>query len=129
MRTESVLLDTSFIIDFLRGRPEAKSVWDAMGRDGVIFCCCAINVEEGFAGMKPGEEDDTLAFVRALRYYPISRAAARRAGTYRREYRLRGITLHTPDTLIAGVCSIHGLALVTRNLDHFPMKDFPVMGY
>lgn len=117
------------MIDFLRGHSEAKARWDALVRDGVLLGCCAVNIEEIHAGMKPGEEKATGAFLGALRYYPLSRAAARKAGDYRREYRLRGITLHTADTLIAGVCAMFRLALITRNQDHFPMDDFPVLTY
>ena len=126
---EKALLDTSFLIDFLRGRQAAKVRWDALVREGVLLGCCAVNVEEVYAGMKPGEEEITASFLNALRYFPLSRAAARKAGEYRREYRLRGVTLHTPDALIAGVCAVFRLALVTRNVDHFPMKDFPVLDY
>lgn len=127
--TDSVLLDTSFLIDFLRGHPAARSLWDSLSHEGVLFGCCAVNVEEVYAGMKSGEEGATDVFLQALRYYPISRAAARRAGAYRREFRQRGITLHTADTLISGVCAVLGLGLVTRNVEHFPMRDFAVIGY
>lgn len=126
---ERVLLDTSFIIDFLRGRPEAGKRWDSLIREEVILGCCAVNIEEVYAGMKPDEERITSTFLQALYYFNLTREAARKAGEYRREYRGRGITLHTPDTLIAGVCSYHGLALVTKNASHFPMDDFPVINY
>jgi predicted nucleic acid-binding protein len=126
---EEALLDTSFIIDFLRGRGEARTLWDRLAAEGVIFACCAVNVEEVYAGMKRGEEAATGVFLRSLRYVPVTRAAARQAGKYRREFRERGVTLHTPDTLIAGVCAVFGLALVTRNADHFPMDDFPILTY
>ena len=50
-----VLLDTTVLIDVLRGRPAAARLGSLRGEQDVAFVC-AINVEEVIRGLRPGEE-------------------------------------------------------------------------
>jgi predicted nucleic acid-binding protein len=49
-----VLLDTTVLIDLLRGRPAASSRLAALRRQGDRPCVCAINAEEVVRGRGAG---------------------------------------------------------------------------
>jgi predicted nucleic acid-binding protein len=85
--------------------------------------CCAVNVAEVYAGMRPGEAQATDALLNSLDYFEITREIARRAGEIKFQHARRGRTLSVPDTLIAAVALGYGLTLVTDNV-----KDFPTPG-
>jgi predicted nucleic acid-binding protein len=117
------LLDTSVIIDVLRGvRRRAERV-ERLLADGHLLACTAINVAEVFAGMRPKERGPTVALLASLEHYDITRELAEKAGTLRREWANRGRTLTLPDCLIAAAALTHGLVLVTDNTKDFPMHD------
>jgi predicted nucleic acid-binding protein len=116
------ILDSTVLIDFLRGRPVVQRV--AALRDvGDVPATTAINVEEIVRGVRPSEHRalDTLAA--GLVVLPIDEAAARIAGSLRREYAARGTTLWQADCLIAAAAERHGARLCTGNPKDFPMID------
>ena len=57
---------------------------------------------------------------------PLGVAEGTRAGTWRREFAERGVTLHQADCLIAAAAIGVGAALATANVDDFPMPDVTV---
>lgn len=119
----SYLVDTSVIIDVLRGvRGRAKAV-QRLVADGHLLACTAINVAEVFAGMRPKERAPTVALTDSFEHYDITRPLAERAGLLRREWGTRGRTLTLQDCLIASVALTHGLVLVTDNTKDFPMPE------
>ncbi|MHB8507981.1 MAG: PIN domain-containing protein [Candidatus Dormibacteria bacterium] len=78
-----VLLDTTVLIDFLRGRPAARRVADLRPR-GDRPCTTAINVEELARGLLPPERAPVAELLRGLRVLPIGAAEGWQAGTWRR---------------------------------------------
>ena len=126
MESKGFLLDTTILIDFLRGNEEAISILNSLVEEGPL-ACCPITVAEVFSGARPEELPRIEEFFDALVYYPISYKTARRAGLYRRDYQKKGITLSISDTLIAALAVDNSLALVTKNVRHFPMSDLTVM--
>jgi predicted nucleic acid-binding protein len=52
-----------------------------------------------------------------------TREASIRAGRYQADLQRRGITIHTPDALIAGTARVHGATIFTDNVGDFPMRD------
>jgi hypothetical protein len=120
--TSSYLLDTSVIIDTLNGKRNRDLLLRGLLEEGHMLGCCAINVAEVYAGMRPKEEAATERFLRSLEYHDISWEAARRAGMFRRDYARRGVTLSLTDATIAAVALENGLVLVTDNAKDFPMS-------
>ena len=57
---------------------------------------------------------------------PLGANEGIRAGTWRREFAERGVTLHQADCLIAAAASGIGAALATANVYDFPMNDIIV---
>ena len=55
-----VLLDTTILIDLLRGRSEQRKLLDAMVQRGDSLATTSVNVGEGFGGLRPSEEAKAL---------------------------------------------------------------------
>ena len=115
------LLDTSVIIDAINDKKNRRQFLRDLLQAGNSLACCAINVAEVYAGMRPKEEAGTVAFLRTLDYYPINFAVSQLAGELKRDFGKKGTTLSLADTLIAAVALNHQLSLITDNIKDFPM--------
>ena len=117
------LLDTSVIIDVLNGKRNRDQLLKGLLSQGDMLACCAVNVSEVYAGMRPKEETNTEAFLQSLDYYEINWEVAKRAGVLKREYSKKGQTLSLTDTTIAAVALEYNLTLITDNVKHYPMPE------
>ena len=61
-----------------------------------------------------------------LRLAPLGVTEGVRAGTWRRSFASKGVTLHQADCLIAAAADGIGAALATANVDDFPMNEIEV---
>lgn len=120
------VLDSTVLIDYLRGRPAVGRVADLLDR-GDEPATTAVNVEEIVRGIRSGETPAVEALMAGLIVLPITAPAAWRAGTWRREHAERGITLWQADCLIAATAAMEGAALVTGNPKDFPMPGIEVV--
>ena len=120
-----VLLDTTVLIDYLRGRPAVDRVETLIGR-GDVPCTTAINVEEIFRGVRPAEMVAVEHLFDGLRLAPIGRPEGRRAGEWRHRFSAQGATLSQADCLIAAAAHAAGAVLATGNPRHFPMAEVTV---
>lgn len=120
-----LLLDTTVIIDALRGRPAADRL-AALRRDRVEPWVCVISVEEIWRGLRPNEESNARRLFKGLRLAPLGVNEGMRAGTWRRRHAARGITLHQADCLIASSAVGISATLATANTSDFPMPELSV---
>jgi predicted nucleic acid-binding protein len=116
----TVLLDTSIIVDHLNGRVGRTEFLDQLIEQGHLLACCPVNITEVYAGLRPGEETKTEAFIESLECLPVSPAIARQAGLLRRDWRAKGQTLSYADVTIAAVALANQAPLLTDNRKHFP---------
>jgi len=119
------VLDTTVLIDYLRGRPAVRRVAVLRGA-GDVPATTAINVEEVVRGLRPSEVSAAETLFRGLVVLPVDAAAARRAGEWRRDFSARGITLFQADCLVAATALVNRGALATGNPKDFPMPELPV---
>jgi len=120
------LLDTTVLIDALRGRPAADRIRRLRAAGADVPHVCAINIEEIIRGLRDGEREVTRRFLDGLKLAPIARDEAERAGHWRREFAERGITLSQADCLIAAAATSAGATLATGNPNDFPMTELTV---
>ena len=120
-----LLLDSTVLIDALRGRPAAARL-AALRRTGTEPWACVVSVEEIWRGLRPGEETVARRLFKGLRLAPLGVAEGMRAGGWRRAFAKRGVTLHQADCLIAAAAAGVGAALATANVDNFPMTEVNV---
>lgn len=119
------LLDSTVIIDVLRGRPAAEKI-RAMRSTGEELWACAVSVEEIWRGCRPSEEVAVQRLFRGLRMAPLGGTEGAIAGQWRREHAERGITLHQADCLIAAAAVGVAASLATGNPKDFPMDGLRV---
>ena len=120
-----VLLDTTVLIDYLRGRPAVGRVNVLLDR-GDPLCTTPINVEEVVRGLRPEEIPAVDALFDGLRVVSIGREEGRRAGEWRQRFAGRGTTLSQADCLIAAAACSTAAVLATGNPRHFPMPEVAV---
>jgi predicted nucleic acid-binding protein len=117
-----LLLDSTVLIDALRGRPAAERLM-GLRRTGTEPWVCVISVEEIWRGLRPGEEPVVRRLVNGLRLAPLGATEGIRAGAWRREFAEQGVILHQADCLIAAAAVGIGAHLATANVADFPMDE------
>lgn len=120
-----VLLDSTVLIDALRGRPAADRIRQ-LRRRGDEPWVCAISVEEIWRGARPNEQAVVRQLFSGLRCAPLGVTEGERAGSWRRAHTERGVTLHQADCLVASAAVSIGAVLATGNPDDFPMPELGV---
>jgi predicted nucleic acid-binding protein len=119
----AVLLDTTVLIDVLRGRPATVAKLRGLREGGDVPCTSAINVEEVVRGLRPSEVGGAQRLFAGLAEAPLGFAEGRRAGEWRRRFARRGRTLSQADCLIAAAALVAGARLATGNPQDFPMME------
>jgi predicted nucleic acid-binding protein len=120
-----LLLDTTVLIDALRGRAAAGRL-RGLRREGPPPYVCAINVEEVWRGAGPGDEKAVGHLLGALRLAPLGVEEGELAGRWRRQFAAEGLTLSQADCLIAAAAVGVGARLATGNPRDFPMAELEV---
>ena len=120
-----LLLDSTVIIDTLRGRPAAARL-AGLRRAGIEPWACVVSVEEIWRGLRPDEEVVARRLFNGLRLAPLGIAEGIRAGEWRRELARQGIAVHQADCLIAAAAVGIGASLATANVADFPMPELTV---
>jgi len=117
-----VLLDSTVLIDHLRGRPAVARIASLLAA-GDTIATSALNVEEIIRGTRPTETTIVDSLVDGLVVLPVDEAVARQSGRWRAELASRGITVHQADCVIAATAAVHGARLCTGNPKDFPMIE------
>ncbi len=120
-----VLLDTTVLIDALRGRPVAQRLV-GLRATGQVPWTSAINVEEVWRGLRAEEEASAARLLGGLRVAALGRPEGERAGGWRRDFSARGVTLAQADCLVAAAAVAVGASLATGNPKDFPMPELVV---
>ena len=121
-----VLLDTTVLIDLLRGREGARARFAALRAAGDTPYTCAINVEEVVRGLRPRERVAAQGLLAGLRVAPLGHGEGWRAGDWRQSFAARGRMLPQADCLIAAAAHAMGGRLATGNPRHFQMRGLAV---
>lgn len=119
------VLDSTVLIDFLRGRPAVGHVV-ALRASGDVPATTAINVEEIVRGLRADEMEAARKLFGGLVVLPVDLRAAWQAGIWRRTFAARGVTLYQSDCLVAATTMVHDGALATGNPKDFPMSELRV---
>jgi predicted nucleic acid-binding protein len=117
-----LVLDTSVLIDHLRGRPREATelIPDALARGDELWgseICRA----EVLAGMRAGEERETRALLGIVSWVGVDESAAETAGALGRRYLKSHPGIDIADLLVAALVEHLGADLKTTNVKHFPM--------
>ncbi len=120
---ETILFDTDYIIDFLRGKSSSRdAISEPLSQSRAYICI--LTVYELYAGMRPGEKEATEDCVNAFQIEPVTLEIAKKAGTMRFNYRQKGVTLSIVDCIIAETARANNRLLATMNKKHYPDVKF-----
>lgn len=112
------VLDTSVLIDVLRGRPAAMAWLAALQQ---VPVCSEVTRAEVLRGMRSHERSATEELLTSLRWAPVDEVIGRRAGELGRRHRRSHRGIAVADLLIAATAMVHDASLATGNVRHFPM--------
>jgi len=116
----TVVVDTSVLIDVLRGRAEAAQVVREARLAGPIHASEVTRLEV-LAGMRPAEEVATRQFFRAFVWHPLDESIAEIAGELGRHWLPAHRGIDAADLMIAATAISLDAELFTANVKHFPM--------
>jgi predicted nucleic acid-binding protein len=116
----SVLVDTSVLIDYLRGEPAAASTLEGE-RAAEPLHASGITRLEVLAGMRPAEETATRRLLSALVWHPVDDGVAELAGELGQKWLRSHRGIDTADLAIAATAILANCRLLTCNVRHFPM--------
>lgn len=116
----TALVDTSVLIDYLRGDEGAADVLERE-REAAPLQASEITRLEVLAGMPSAEEDATRSLLSTLRWHPVDADVAEDAGSLGRRWLASHPSIDGADLAIAATVIRTGSHLLTRNVRHFPM--------
>ncbi len=116
----TALVDTSVLIDYLRGDQQAAEVLERE-RAAAALHASEITRLEVLAGMQPAEEDGTRLLLSTIVWHPVDTEVAEEAGALGRKWLPSHLSIDSADLAIAATAIRTGSRLLTRNVRHFPM--------
>jgi predicted nucleic acid-binding protein len=125
-RLSLYLLDTTVLIAHLRGDDAVTNLLLDLLADRHVLGTSCVNIAEVERGIRSKERKPAAALLGRLRFLATTHEAAVRAGRYQAQFEKGGVTIHTPDALVAGTARAHGAILLTDNVRDFPMRDVRV---
>ena len=124
-----LLLDAAFVIDYLRGLPEAVARFARIFENGEDAFINEIVTCEVRTGLRDQDAHRLESFLRPIEFSQPGPEVAVRAGAWRAEARRRGFQLSLPDALIAAGADALGAAVLTRNVRDFALTPVRVETY
>ncbi len=115
-----VLVDTSILIDYLRGGQGAADVLERERAAGALHAS-EITRLEVLAGMRMTEEHQTRLLLSTLHWHPVDAEVAEKAGELGRTWLPTHRGIDGADLAIAATAVLLDARLITRNVRHFPM--------
>lgn len=115
-------LDTSVIIDYLRGKKEVVDFVDKLERELVSSFVCLAELYEGIWRVKNREQakNTILQFFASLStVFGLDSKIAEKFGQIRKELKTQGNVIEDLDIFIAATCIVYDLSLITHNKKHF----------
>ncbi|MCX7881071.1 MAG: type II toxin-antitoxin system VapC family toxin [Patescibacteria group bacterium] len=119
---KTYFLDTSAIVDYLRGKKEIIEKINSLEGNLVSSYVCLAELFEGvyYSKNKEKVKKIILNFFRGLnKIFDIDEKIAEKFGSLRKELRKKGKLIEDIDIFIASICIVNNLILVTLNKKHF----------
>jgi hypothetical protein len=117
-----LVLDTSVLIDHLRGRPKAavEIIPRAIARGDELWSSYVVRAEV-LAGMRAAEETATRELLGLITWVEVDETLAEAAGALGRRFLASHSGIDVADLIVAALVQQLDAQLKTTNLKHFPM--------
>jgi predicted nucleic acid-binding protein len=116
----SVVLDTTVLVDHLRGSSPAGEYIAALGAPPT---CSEVTRIEILRGLRSDERRGAERLFALITWVPVDEEVGRRAGELGRRWRRSHPGIGVPDLAIAATTELLEAQLGTQNLKHFPMFE------
>jgi predicted nucleic acid-binding protein len=114
----SVVLDSTVLIDILRGDPAALAYVDSLE---TVPSCSEVTRIEVVRGLRSGERRSAEKLFDAIDWVVIDETIASRAGELGRRWRSSHPGIAVADLAVAATADHLGGTVATANVRHFPM--------
>lgn len=114
------VVDTSIIIDVLRGHPDARAFLRRLREAGPVHASQMTRLEV-LAGMRSIEEQATRALLDLFVWHSLDEEIAELAGELGRRWLPAHGGIDSADLVIAATAMRLDMNLASRNVRHFPM--------
>jgi predicted nucleic acid-binding protein len=118
-----LLIDTSVLIDHLRGDERAVGRLQSAIGDGDELWSVSVVRTEVLAGARPDEDELIGRLLDQLRWLEVTTDLADAAGRLASQYLRSHRGVDTVDFLVAAGVQKLGATLLTQNVRHFPMLE------
>jgi predicted nucleic acid-binding protein len=123
------LLDSTFVIDYLRGESAAIDRFRRFFEEGDDVLVNEIVVCEAETGAPSHPDPDLEAMLEPVEFVQPGPDAPRRAGEWRSSARRRGRALSLADALVAAAADSADAVILTRNERDFSLTPVRVESY
>lgn len=127
-----VYLDTSFIIDLLRGDKSIKNKLKQLEKPLKITTTSVMEIITGseLSNNKSSEKEKIKELLQSLIVVPFDKKCAIKAGVIEAKLIKSGKRIEIEDVMIAATAIVNNDVLVTRNIKHFEkIKDLKIERY
>jgi len=118
----SYLIDTDWVIDFLKGKEEVKKKISSLYEKGLAISVISLSeLYEGIYGSENKEShlESLENFLKGVFILEINEEIAKIFGKERANLRKTGKLIDNFDLMIASTCLYYNLNLLTNNIKHF----------
>lgn len=118
-----MILETTFVIDFLKGREDAKTKMKYLIDQNISAELAAPTVFELYGGLiqfgkGEKEQQKMISFLKGITIYPLDDESAKIAGIIDGNLMKSGLEIDTEDSMIAGIAIKNNKKVLTRD-EHF----------
>jgi predicted nucleic acid-binding protein len=119
---EAFLLDTSVLVDLVRGDRRPRELLDRLDDDAELWSVAIVRTEL-IAGARPEDGPSVRRVLDEVRWLPVDETLADLAGRMAAHFGPAHQGIGLADYLIAAAVRLQGARLLTLNVRHFPMLD------
>ena len=122
-----MILETSFVVDFLKGDEDAVSKMQSLIDEGIPYEITTPTIFELWGGLvnleKPEKEQQRItSLLEGIIIFPLDEESAKIAGNVDGQLVKRGLKIDTEDSMIAGIAIKNNKKVLTRD-KHFDIIE------
>lgn len=125
-----VVLDTSFLVDMLRG-DAPKEIVESVRHQSYVSTISAMELIFGtMKSERNAEQEDIILFLNSFTMLEFDLESAKEAAKIKHKLFKEGSLIETEDIMIAAIAKANNQSIVTRNSKHFNrIEGLKVLGY